>query len=68
MDFERVLVQADVAGGDRQSCKCVRRMEEIASKSPGQYFVFSQATRSVVARTGTRESVSPSPESQSESV
>lgn len=44
-----------------------QRREEIASKSPDQHFVFSQATHSVVARSDTRLSVSPSPESQSES-
>jgi hypothetical protein len=38
-----------------------QRMEEIASKSPGEYFVFSQATQSIVARTDTRKPVSPSP-------
>jgi hypothetical protein len=38
-----------------------QRMEEIASKSPGEYFVFSQATQSIVARTDTRKPVSASP-------
>lgn len=42
-----------------------QRMEAIATKSPGQYFVFSQATRSIVARTDTRKPVLPS-EGQSE--
>jgi hypothetical protein len=37
-----------------------QRMEEIATKSPGQYFVFSQATHSVVARTDTQK-VNPRP-------
>jgi hypothetical protein len=42
-----------------------QRMEEIATESPGQYSVFSQATRSVVARTDTRKPLLPS-EGQSE--
>lgn len=44
-----------------------QRVEESAAKSRGQYFVFNQATHSVVARTDTRKRVSPSPERQSES-
>jgi hypothetical protein len=42
-----------------------QRMEEIATESPDQYFVFSQATHSIVARTDTRKPVFPS-ERQSE--
>lgn len=38
-----------------------QRMEESVVKSRGQYFVFSQEAQSVVARTDTRKSVSPSP-------
>ena len=44
-----------------------RRMEEIAAKTPGQYFVFSQESRSVVARADTRKSASPSSAGQSAS-
>ena len=44
-----------------------QRMEEIAAKSPGQYFVFSQESGSVVARKDTRKSSSPSSAGQSAS-
>jgi hypothetical protein len=36
--------------------KARRRMEEIARKSPGRYFLFSQETHSVVERIDTRNS------------
>lgn len=42
-----------------------RRMKEIAAHSPGQYFVFSQESRSVVARADTRKTASPPSEGQS---
>jgi hypothetical protein len=42
------------------------RMKEIAAKSPGQYFVFSQECSSVVARTDTRKSASPSSKERQE--
>jgi hypothetical protein len=43
-----------------------RRMKEIAEKSPGQYFVFSQGSSSVVAQTDTRKSASPPSEEKQE--
>ena len=43
------------------------RMNELAAKTPGQYFVFSQESSSVVARTDPRKSASPSSGGQSKS-
>jgi hypothetical protein len=43
-----------------------RRMEEIAAREPGQYFVFSPLSQSIFARIDTRKSTSPLPERKSE--
>jgi hypothetical protein len=42
-----------------------RRMNELAAQTPGQYFVDSQESRSVVAQTDNRKSTAPSFEGES---